>query len=142
MDRLANPYRPSAGAPPPALVGREAIIEQFEHALGRAKRGMLDKSLLAIGLRGVGKTVLLNRFADIAKDADCDVLFIEAPEQQAFEVQLAMQLRRVLLRHEQVGSKAARWALGVLRSFTVTLPDGSSIGIGVDAEKGLSLIHI
>ena len=73
MDRLANPTA-QAPAPPPALVGREAIIEQFEHALGRAKRGMLDKSLLAIGLRGVGKTVLLNRFADIAKDADCDVL--------------------------------------------------------------------
>ena len=67
MDELANPYRPGAGTPPPALTGRDDLINRFGIAFRRAVAGRPGKSLLMIGLRGAGKTVLLNRFAEIAE---------------------------------------------------------------------------
>ncbi len=59
MDPLKNPYSPGAGAPPPELVGRDAVLQLAEILLGRIKNNRPEKSLLMIGLRGVGKTVLL-----------------------------------------------------------------------------------
>lgn len=59
MDPLKNPYSPGAGAPPPKLVGRDAILMQAEILLGRIKNSKPEKSFLMTGLRGVGKTVLL-----------------------------------------------------------------------------------
>ena len=92
---------------------------------------------MPIGLRGVGKTVSLNRFAEIAEHEGLKVAFIEAPESAAFRTLLAIRLRRVLLDLDNGPAKRAiTKALGVLRSFTLQLPDGSSIGIGVDALAG------
>jgi Cdc6-like AAA superfamily ATPase len=68
MDPVANPYRPGAGSPPPALVGRDELIADVITTLERARQGRPDKSLMPIGLRGVGKTVLLNRFVDLADE--------------------------------------------------------------------------
>ena len=62
MDPIRNPYSPGAGSRPPALVGREAEIEAFEIALQRMAIGRSAKSMLLTGLRGVGKTVLLDEF--------------------------------------------------------------------------------
>ena len=61
MDRRTNPYAPGLGTPPPELVGRDALIEDAAIALDRLRGGLAAKSILMIGLRGVGKTVLLNR---------------------------------------------------------------------------------
>lgn len=58
MDELENPFRPGAGTPPPALVGRDELISRFRVTTGRALRGRPGKSVMPIGLRGVGKTVL------------------------------------------------------------------------------------
>ena len=80
MDELANPYRPGAGTPPPALTGRDDLINRFGIAFRRAVAGRPGKSLLMIGLRGAGKTVLLNRFAEIAEQEGFRVGLIEAPE--------------------------------------------------------------
>jgi len=92
---------------------------------------------MPIGLRGVGKTVSLNRFAEIAEHEGLKVAFIEAPESAAFRTLLAIRLRRVLLDLDNGPAKRAiTKALGVLRSFTLQIPDGSSIGIGVDALAG------
>lgn len=68
MDELSNPYRPGAGAQPPALIGRDELIHRFGTTLRRALVGKPGKSLMPIGLRGVGKTVLLNRFSEIAEN--------------------------------------------------------------------------
>ncbi len=66
MDPSKNPYSPGAGARLPALVGREEELPQFEIALRRLGNGYSDRSFMLSGLRGVGKTVLLNEFCGIA----------------------------------------------------------------------------
>jgi Cdc6-like AAA superfamily ATPase len=67
MDRHLNPYTPGAGAPPPALLGRQSIIEEAEIALHRILNGRHAKSFFLVGLRGVGKTVLLNTLQTMAE---------------------------------------------------------------------------
>ena len=67
MDPIKNPYSPGAGSPPPELVGRDPILEQARVLLGRIKQKRPEKSMLLTGLRGVGKTVLLNEIERLAK---------------------------------------------------------------------------
>jgi hypothetical protein len=137
MDPFENPFRPGAGAPPPALVGRDRLIDQFGVTLRRAVAGKPGKSVMPIGLRGVGKTVLLNRFHEIARHEGLHVGFIEAPESGDFRRLLATRLRSILLDLDRGAvSKAVTRALGTLKSFACTLADGSSISIDVDAVLG------
>lgn len=137
MDPLDNPYRPGAGTPPPALIGRDELIDQFGVTVRRAATGRPGKSLMPIGLRGVGKTVLLNRFADVASHEGLEVAFIEAPETGDFRTLLAVRLRKVLLALDRSGpSRAVLRALRVLKTFSLQLPDGSAIAIDVDALGG------
>ena len=137
MDPLDNPYRPGAGTPPPALLGRDALIDAFGVTVRRAVSGMPGKSLMPIGLRGVGKTVLLNRFGEIAGDAGMTTAFIEAPETGDFRMLLAIRIRKILLGLERSGpTRAALRALRVLKTFALQLPDGTRIAIDVDALAG------
>jgi len=66
MDPRTNPFAPGAGSPPPELAGRQAITTDAEVALSRAKNGLPAKSQILLGLRGVGKTVLLSRIGEQA----------------------------------------------------------------------------
>lgn len=92
---------------------------------------------MPVGLRGVGKTVLLNRFHEIARDEGLRVGFIEAPETGDFRRLLATRLRAILLDLDRGKvSRAVTRALGTLKAFSYTLPDGSSISIDVDAVVG------
>ncbi|MBI4729470.1 MAG: ATP-binding protein [Acidobacteria bacterium] len=137
MDPLENPYRPGAGTPPPALLGRDGLINAFGVTVRRALQRRPGKSLMPIGLRGVGKTVLLNRFAEIAGHEGLEVAFIEAPETGDFRTLLAVRLRKVLLELDRKGpAKAVLRALRILKTFSLTLPDGSTIAIDVDALAG------
>ncbi len=136
MDRLQNPYQPGAGTRPPALIGRDELIDGFGVALRRTLTGRSGKSCMLVGLRGVGKTVLLNRFAEIAEAEGVKVGFIEASENGDFRTLLAVRLRRILLEWNNRISRAVATALGVLKSFTLKLPGGASIAIGVDALAG------
>lgn len=137
MDELTNPYRPGAGTNPPALLGRDELIDHFGVAVRRALAGHPGKSVMPIGLRGVGKTVLLNRFAEIAEHEGLAVGFIEAPESGDFRSLLVNRLRKVLLSYdgEKVTAKVLR-ALRVLKTFSLQLPDGSRFSIDVDALPG------
>lgn len=95
------------------------------------------KSYMPVGLRGVGKTVLLNRFAEIAEQEGVTVAFMEAPETEGFARLLAVRLRKILLSMSTGQARAAvNKALAVLRSFTMTLPDGVSIQLGIDPLAG------
>ena len=138
MDPLSNPFRPGAGSPPPALIGRDALIDAFPITLRRALAGRPGKSVMPIGLRGVGKTVLLNRFCEIAEGEGLRVGYIEAPEAGDFRQLFAVRLRGVLLELlDGPVSRAVNRALGVLKSFTYTLPgDTGSISIDVDRIAG------
>jgi len=137
MDPIANPFSPGAGTPPPAFVGRDDLITSYQIALRRTVSGRPGKSLMPIGLRGVGKTVLLNRFVEMSEDQELVSAFIEAPETGGFKRLLAAKLRSILITLDQGSvSHAVKRALGALRSFTYNLPDGSSISLNVDALLG------
>lgn len=119
MDAISNPFAPGAGSPPPELAGREAILNQAEVVLGRIARGRSAKSLLIVGLRGVGKTVLLNRIEALAEQQSYFAELLEAPENKSLAALLAPALRSLILkldRGEQV-SNATRRAFRALRSF-------------------------
>ena len=141
MDRFANPYRPGAGTPPPALIGRDSLIEGFEFTLRRAMDRRPGKSYMTIGLRGVGKTVLLNRFIRVAGDVGMEVGFIEVTGADDFRSLLSIRLRQTLLEFQRRPIRdavrtAVTRALAVLRSFTLQLPDGSLFSLGVDPLAG------
>jgi len=139
MDPLSNPYRPGAGTNPPALIGRNDLIDRFGISMRRTLAGKPGKSMIPIGLRGVGKTVLVNRFVEISANEGFEVVYIEAPERGDFAILLAAKLRRVLLsfQHGPV-SRSANKALGVLKSFTLALPNGASIRIEPEPFIGLA----
>lgn len=89
MDPIRNPYTPGAGTPPPELAGRDELREQVRVALERVRLGRPSKSVLMVGLRGVGKTVLLDRMRDDAEAAGIQTLRIEAPEGRSLPAILA-----------------------------------------------------
>lgn len=140
MDPVRNPYSPGAGTPPPALVGRDALIESFGVTVQRALRLRPGQSLMPIGLRGVGKTVLLNRFNDKAQELGAHAVMIEAPEDGELRQLLAKEARRVLLQLDRLGalSQKVKRALRIFKSFSLKLAaDGSfSAGVDVDPEVG------
>ena len=122
MDPRKNPYAPGAGTPPPALVGREALLDACTIAVDRIKNRLPAKGQMITGLRGVGKTVLLNRFFRIAERHGLESVLIEAPEDGEFLKTLAKELRRTLLKLESRGAvtDAIKRAIGALMNFSVT----------------------
>lgn len=122
MDKANNPYAPGAGSPPPELAGREDIINQALIALERIKLGRAEKSMLMVGLRGVGKTVLLVEIQKLAETKGYKVAFIEAHEsrqKKSLAEMLVPHLRRILFdldRGERLSEKSKR-ALRVFKSF-------------------------
>src|SRR5713226_9182868 len=98
MDPVRNPYAPGAGTPPPELAGRDELREIIRIALERVRAGRPTKSILMVGLRGVGKTVLLDRMRDDAEGSAVHTMRVEAPESRSLPSILAPQLRQALLR--------------------------------------------
>src|SRR5262249_25715953 len=98
MDPRTNPYAPGAGTPPPELAGRDETIEQAAIALDRIHAGRAAKSLILYGLRGVGKTVLLNRISRDAETRGIVTVNMEAPEGRSLPALLAPSLRAALIR--------------------------------------------
>ena len=81
MDAVRNPFAPGAGSNPPELAGREAILQDAQIAIQRALIAKSSRSQMLLGLRGVGKTVLLNKIEEMAEAAGHVTSFIEAPEE-------------------------------------------------------------
>ncbi len=119
MDPKKNPFSPGAGSQPPALAGRAALLEQSAIALARLKAGRHDRSLMIVGLRGVGKTVLLNRVYSQAEDLGYRSIMVEVHEGKPFAVALVAELRRLYLdmnRAAAAGAALKKFG-GVMRSF-------------------------
>lgn len=141
MDKIKNPFSPGAGSPPPELAGRDIVIEQARVLLGRVRANRSEKSLLLTGLRGVGKTVLLNAIEQIARDQDYRTILVEAHEGKPLAVLLAPHLRRLLFDLDRIagaGDKARR-GIAVLKSFVgaIKLKVGDlDIGIDIEPESG------
>nr|WP_211248432.1 ATP-binding protein [Desulfobulbus elongatus] len=141
MDRITNPFSPGAGAPPPELAGRDAILEQAQVLFGRIKARRPEKSLLMTGLRGVGKTVLLNEMERMATKEGYRTISIEAHENKSLALLLIPQLRRLLFELDRMagaGNKVRR-GLAVLKSFIRGIRisvEGYEIGLDIDPEQG------
>lgn len=119
MDPLKNPFSPGAGAPPPELVGRDSILEEARILLGRTKRKRPEKSMLLTGLRGVGKTVLLNEIERMAMEEGYRTISIEAHENKALGPLIAPHLWKLLFDLDRMAglSNKVKRGLSVLRSF-------------------------
>ncbi len=141
MDPIKNPFSPGAGSPPPELVGRDPVLEQARVLLGRTKKKRPEKSLLLTGLRGVGKTVLLNEMERMAQNEGYKTIFIEAHEDKALGSLITPHLRKLLFELDRaagMGDKVKR-GLAVLRSFIGTLKltvQDISIQLDIEPEKG------
>jgi hypothetical protein len=143
MNPIRNPFAPGAGTPPPELAGRDALRESLRIALERARIGRPAKSAMLVGLRGVGKTVLLDRVRDDAEAAGIHTVRLEAPERRSLPALLAPQLRQALLRLSQTEAAKAlairglRALAGFASRLKVTYND-IEVGIDYEAEPGLA----
>ncbi|MFN5609034.1 MAG: ATP-binding protein [Holosporales bacterium] len=122
MDKATNPFAPGAGTTPPELAGRQDILEHIRIALARIRNGLAEKSMILIGLRGVGKTVLLNEMEKMAQNSGYQTALIEATEnriRKRLSDILVPHLRRILLhldRDSRLSTKV-KSALRALQSF-------------------------
>lgn len=143
MDPVRNPYSPGAGSPPPELAGRDKLREQVRVAIARIRRGNPAKSVLMVGLRGVGKTVLLEQLRIDAEEAGVQTLRIEAPENRSLPALLAPQLRLALLQLSRVDAAKnfAQRGLRALAGFAKALKvkyNDIEVGLDLDPEPGLA----
>jgi len=143
VDAIRNPYSPGAGSPPPALAGRDTLREQVRIAIERLRIGRAAKSVLMVGLRGVGKTVLLEQMRVDAEAANVCTVRVEAPENRSLPSIIAPQLRLALLQLSLIGSAKdkAKRALRALAGFAKGLKlkyNDIEVGFDVDPEPGLA----
>jgi hypothetical protein len=138
IDPIRNPYTPGAGSRPPALTGRDEQIEDFRVLLARLRIGRPEKSMLITGLRGVGKTVLLNTFEAIAEEAGFRTAKSEITHETELRPLIARLARRALLSISPASRmrERARRAAAIFKAFTLRLPEGIEIGVDVDALLG------
>jgi hypothetical protein len=143
MDPVANPYSPGAGTPPPELAGRDELRETVRISIERHKRGNPSKSVLMVGLRGVGKTVLLDQMRLDAESAGAHTLRLEAPEGRSLPAMLAPELRIALLRLSKVekakslAQRALRGLAGFAGALKVKFND-IEVGLDFKPEPGLA----
>ena len=143
MDPIKNPYSPGAGTPPPELAGRDELREAVRIALERVRAGRPTKSILMVGLRGVGKTVLLDRMRDDAEASGIQTIRVEAPESRSLPAILAPQLRQALLRlsrnaqAKELAQRALRGLAGFAKALKVKYQD-IEVGFDFEPEPGLA----
>jgi len=143
MDPVRNPFAPGAGTPPPELAGRDELLAAAQVAIERVRLGRPAKSLLMVGLRGVGKTVLLDRMRATAEAAGIETLRLEAPERRSLPALLAPELRVTLLRLSRgdqardLAQRGLRALAGFARALKVKYAD-IEVGIDLEPEAGLA----
>ena len=145
VDPIRNPYAPGAGTNPPELAGRDELCEAVRVALERVRRARSAKSVLMVGPRGVGKTVLLNQIRARAEAAGMHTLSVEAPEGRSLPAVLAPRLRQALLklsrdeRARDLAHRALRGLAGFVRALKVKYRDIEvSFDLAFDPEPGLA----
>ncbi len=143
MDPISNPYAPGAGTPPPELAGREAVLNTARIALARRARGRPGKSIILIGLRGVGKTVLLDRIETDAIDTGITAVAIESSEYRSLPSIMAPPLRSALigLSRAEAARATAQRALRGLAGFVGALKvryEDIEISMDLDPEPGVA----
>jgi hypothetical protein len=143
MDPRRNPFSPGAGSAPPELSGRDKVIEDVSIALHRIRNGLSAKSILMVGLRGVGKTVLLNRLKNDAESEGLVCVQFESPENRNLPAMIVPSLRAALFKLNRLSglsdkvAKAAR-ILGSFISSAKVKYEGMEFGFDLGTEPGVS----
>ena len=143
MDPRINPYAPGAGTKPPELAGRDEIIERAAIALDRFRNGLSARSLLLVGLRGVGKTVLLTRIAQETEARGFVVVSIESPEKRSLPALLIPSLRMALLKLDRIAAvgdlakKTLRALGGFVGAMKLKYKD-IEFGVDLGSEPGIA----
>jgi len=143
MDPIRNPYSPGAGSPPRELAGRDKVRDQAHIAMARIKIGNPAKSVLMVGLRGVGKTVLLDKIRQDADASGMQTIRMEAPEERSLPSLLAPPLRLALLKLSRVehakavAEKGLKALAGFAKALKVKFED-IEVGLDFDPEPGLA----
>jgi hypothetical protein len=143
MNPISNPYSPGAGSPPPELAGRDKLRDRVKIAIARIRVGNAAKNVLMIGLRGVGKTVLLERMRQDAEAEGFVTVRVETPENRSLPALLAPRLRVALLKMSRVAAATAlaQRALRALAGFAKALKfkyNDIEVGLSLDPEEGLA----
>lgn len=143
MDPRTNPYAPGAGTLPPELAGRHEIVEQVSIQLDRCRNGLPFRSFLMVGLRGVGKTVLLNHLAVNAEAEGFAVVSIETPEKRSLPALIIPSLRSMILKLDRISaagemSKLALKALGGFVGAMKLKYNDIEFGLDLGSEPGLA----
>lgn len=137
--RYASPYTPGAGTMPPYLAGRKELLETSDKCLEAALKGYPQKSIIYYGLRGVGKTVLLNAIEEKAEDLDILYEHIEIAEKKSFIRQIANASKKIIHRMSTVeaAKDVIRKALGIIQAFSVTYnPEDQTFSAGLSEPSG------
>ena len=143
MDPINNPYSPGAGTRPPELTGRESLRKSMQVSIARKRKGLNAKSILMVGLRGVGKTVLLDLIRDDAENTGIHTIRVEAPEKRSLPALIAPQLRKELLRLSLIenAKDLTKRALKGLAGFAKALKfkyNDIEVGFDEEPEPGLA----
>lgn len=143
MSPLNNPFSPGAGTQPPELAGRDDLRRDLSVAIERTKRRLSAKCAVMTGLRGVGKTVLLDRVRLDAENAGIQTLRVEAPEDRSLPAILLPELRQALLRMSRIeqAKALAERALRALAGFAKGMKlkyDDIEVGLDFEPEAGLA----
>lgn len=141
MDPVRNPFAPGAGSQPPELAGRDEIIADAVTALKRTQIGKHARSQMLLGLRGTGKTVLLNTVENAAEENGYLTSVIEAPEEKPLAELLYPKMQQVLRKLSLVENAKTKThdAMKALRSFAgVFKVQIGDLSVSVDPEPGVA----
>lgn len=136
-----NPYSPGSGLTPPHLVGREAEIDAFDLIVARSRAGHHSRGIVLHGLRGVGKTVLLNKFRDQADRFEWFAIELEGRASESGNEAVRQKLARSLmlagrrLQRTKHATDRVKRALGTVRSFSLSL-GVASVELGIEPAAG------
>ena len=146
MDPILNPYSPGAGMPPPELAGRENLLNRVRITLERVRTRRPAKSVLVVGLRGVGKTVLLLRSSDFAESRGMLVTRVEAPESRSLPALLTPGLRTAMIklarksRARELAERALRGLAGFAGALKVKYHPEPGLADNGDLELDLQAL--
>lgn len=137
-----NPYRPGAGTTPAYLAGRDAVLHDAQAVLENIRFGFPARSVIYYGLRGVGKTVLLNRIAERADDMDVPTEYMEIAERErSFQDAIVLHVYKLMSKLSTMDKLEgyAKKAMGILKAFSVKYTDASSgVEIAFDPVRGIA----
>lgn len=133
---LPNPYTPGAGLVPSYLAGRDDTMKEAQEAVLSLAHGFPTRSVVYYGLRGVGKTVLLNKIEEIVEENDILYEHIEVSERSSFKTAISLHIQKLIkqLSIKEQAKSYVQKALAVLKAFKITYSPEGEVGVGLDGD--------